>query len=36
MIQPSPDRAVIASGFFENDRVRETQRLGAGIYVEKT
>jgi signal transduction histidine kinase/ActR/RegA family two-component response regulator len=28
-------RAVIASGYSENDRVREAQRLGAGIYVRK-
>jgi CheY-like chemotaxis protein len=28
-------RAVIASGFAENDRVREAQRLGAGDYIRK-
>lgn len=28
-------RAVIASGYSENDRVREAQRLGAGIYLRK-
>jgi nitrogen-specific signal transduction histidine kinase/ActR/RegA family two-component response regulator len=28
-------KAVIASGFSENDRVREMQRLGAGPYVRK-
>lgn len=28
-------RAVIASGFSETDRVREAQRLGAGAYVRK-
>ncbi len=28
-------RAVIASGFSETDRVREAQRLGAGRYVKK-
>lgn len=27
--------AVIASGFSETARVREAQRLGAGIYVKK-
>lgn len=28
-------RAIIVSGFSENERVREAQRLGAGIYVKK-
>ncbi len=28
-------KAIIASGFSENDRVRETLRLGAGAYVKK-
>ncbi|MFH1985316.1 MAG: ATP-binding protein [Pseudomonadota bacterium] len=28
-------RAVIASGFAENDRVKEAQRLGAGAYIRK-
>jgi len=28
-------RAIIASGFSETDRVREAQRMGAGIYVKK-
>ncbi len=28
-------KAIIASGFAESDRVRETQRLGAGIYLRK-
>ncbi len=28
-------RAVIASGFAENDRVREVQSLGAGPYIRK-
>ncbi|MGD8891324.1 MAG: response regulator, partial [Desulfobacterales bacterium] len=28
-------RAVIASGFSETDRVKETQKLGAGEYVKK-
>ena len=28
-------RAIIASGFSETERVRETQRLGAGRYVKK-
>ena len=28
-------RAVIASGFAENDRVREVQSLGAGQYIRK-
>ena len=28
-------KAVIASGFSETDRVREVQRLGAGMYVKK-
>jgi len=28
-------KAIIASGFSETDRVREAQRLGAGVYVKK-
>jgi PAS domain S-box-containing protein len=28
-------KAIIASGFAENDRVRETQKLGAGQYIKK-
>ena len=28
-------KAIIASGFSENDRVREAQRLGARQYVKK-
>ncbi len=28
-------KAVIASGFAENERVKETQRLGAGAYIRK-
>ena len=28
-------KAIIASGFSETDRVREAQRLGAGAYVRK-
>jgi DNA-binding NarL/FixJ family response regulator len=28
-------RAIIASGFSESDRVKETQRLGAGAYLKK-
>jgi DNA-binding NtrC family response regulator len=28
-------RAIIASGFSETDRVREAQRLGAGAFVKK-
>jgi len=28
-------KAVIASGFAESDRVREAQRLGAAAYVQK-
>ena len=28
-------KAIIASGFSEIDRVKETQRLGAGAYVKK-
>ncbi len=28
-------KAIIASGFSETDRVMETQRLGAGTYVKK-
>jgi len=28
-------KAVIASGFSETDRVKETQKLGAGQYVKK-
>ena len=28
-------KAIIASGFSETDRVKETQRLGAGPYIKK-
>ena len=36
IIQLSPkQKAVIASGYSETERVRETQRLGAGAYVKK-
>ncbi len=28
-------KAIIASGFSETDRVKETQRLGAGQYIKK-
>jgi hypothetical protein len=28
-------KAVIASGFSETDRVKETQRLGGGQYIKK-
>ena len=28
-------RAIIASGFSETDRVRDAQRLGAGPYIKK-
>ena len=28
-------KAIIASGFSENDRVKETQKLGAGKYIKK-
>jgi DNA-binding NarL/FixJ family response regulator len=28
-------KAVIASGYSETDRVREVQRLGAGAYIRK-
>jgi DNA-binding NtrC family response regulator len=28
-------KAIIASGFSETDRVKEAQRLGAGVYVKK-
>jgi DNA-binding NarL/FixJ family response regulator len=28
-------KAVIASGFAENDRVKQTQKLGAGQYIKK-
>jgi two-component system, cell cycle sensor histidine kinase and response regulator CckA len=31
----SNQRAVIASGYAENERVREAQRLGAGTYIRK-
>ena len=33
-LQPR-QKAVIASGFSENQRVKEAQRLGAGVYVKK-
>jgi signal transduction histidine kinase/ActR/RegA family two-component response regulator len=36
IIEMHPDqRAIIASGFSETDRVRELQRLGAGEYIKK-
>jgi two-component system, cell cycle sensor histidine kinase and response regulator CckA len=36
ILQIKPDqRAIIASGFSETERVREAQRLGAGAYVQK-
>jgi len=28
-------KAIIASGFSETDRVKEVQRLGAGAYIKK-
>ncbi|MBW1869235.1 MAG: hypothetical protein JRI73_08055 [Deltaproteobacteria bacterium] len=28
-------KAIIASGFSESDRVKEVQRLGAGTYIRK-
>ena len=28
-------KAIIASGFAENDRVRQTQKLGAGQYIKR-
>jgi len=28
-------KAVIASGFSESERVREAQRIGAGVYIKK-
>ncbi len=28
-------KAIIASGFSETDRIRETQKLGAGVYIRK-
>jgi DNA-binding NarL/FixJ family response regulator len=28
-------KAIIASGYAESEKVRETQRLGAGVYVRK-
>ena len=28
-------KAIIASGFSETDRVKETRRMGAGVYVKK-
>jgi len=31
----SGQKAIIASGFAENERVREAQRLGAGQYIKK-
>jgi len=34
LIRPG-QRAVIASGYSETERVREAQRLGAGVYVQK-
>ncbi len=36
IIQSRPgQKCIIASGFSESDRIRETQRLGAGAYVKK-
>jgi DNA-binding NtrC family response regulator len=36
IIQFHPDqKAIIASGYSETDRVKEAQRLGAGTYVKK-
>lgn len=36
ILEIKPDqRAIIASGYSETDRVKEAQRLGAGIYVQK-
>ena len=36
IIQVHPDqKAIIASGYSETDRVKEAQRLGAGTYVKK-
>jgi len=31
----SDQKAIIASGFAETDRVKEAQRLGAGAYIKK-
>ena len=33
-IQPN-QKAIIASGFSETDRVKKAQRLGAGAYIKK-
>jgi len=36
MIEFKPgQKAVIASGFSETDRVKEARRLGAGAYIKK-
>ncbi|MCK5542306.1 MAG: response regulator [Desulfobacterales bacterium] len=36
ILEHNPEqKAIIASGFSENDRVREAQRLGAGQYLKK-
>ena len=36
MIAQQPgQKAIIASGYSESDRVREVQRLGAGVYIKK-
>jgi CheY-like chemotaxis protein len=36
ILKINPDqRAIIASGYAEDERVRETQRLGAGAYIRK-
>jgi YesN/AraC family two-component response regulator len=36
MVSMHPDqKAIIASGFSETERVKETQRLGAGKYIKK-
>ena len=36
ILQPHPhQKAIIASGFTESERVKEAQKLGAGAYVKK-
>jgi signal transduction histidine kinase len=36
ILKMKPDqRAIIASGYAENERVKEAQRLGAGVYIRK-
>ena len=36
ILEINPDqKAIIASGFSEADRVKEAQKLGAGAYVKK-